>query len=278
MKDKKEGVLWALYIFPGIIFGALFVVSISKLLGVGILPPSMHSGFLYEAGKIFKQKPLVIPVLFIIFFGAYLLQGFFTFSERNRNQAFAGAALGGVSISLVILIHTFWELILSHPPLFLGPFIVVGSLVANYFASPWRKWLIKRVHKKLKVVEEIVNDFLEMMRDIKVEDLPRTFNEIMKYKDKISNIRKKIDADNANLNLEDLNSADLLEKVKLLESVDTGESVIYRDEENIRKEISEYIAVFENEEIIDRVLQYYLSEENFKYWENIKEEIVGERL
>ena len=272
MNATKERLLWALYIFPGIIFGALFVVSISKLLGVGILPPSMHSGFLYEAGKIFKQKPLVIPVLFIIFFGAYLLQGFFTFSERNRNQAFAGTALGGVSISLVILIYTFWEL--SHLMVSLGASIVVGLLIANYLLSPWKNWLIKKIHERLDKTMGAMSNYLKIVNEIKSlagDSKLSIFNEIERYKEEAEVIRRRMDDPNA-LRKADLDSEYLLKKVKLLRKVDTDKDIIDEDFEKIKNMIREYESKFEDKSHLDMLLLYYLPDNELKAWHEIQQQ------
>lgn len=126
----------------------------------------MRSGFLYEAGVIFREKPLVIPVLFIIFFGAYLVQGFFTFSEKYRDQVFAGLALGGVSVSLVILIYTFWEL--SPIKISFGSSIIVGLLIATYFLSPWKDWLIKKIYERLDKIMETISNYSKILDEIKI--------------------------------------------------------------------------------------------------------------
>lgn len=283
MRDTKGIGLWILYTIPGIIFGALFLVSIFTLLDRGLLPPSIRSGFLYDAGRIFRGKPLVIPVLFIIFFGAYLLQGFFTFSEKNRDRAFAGAALGGVSLSLVILIHTFWEL--SHLIVSLGSSIIVGLLIATYFLSPWKDWLIDKIHKGLNEANGIISGYLPIITEIRelTGDLNlKIYNEIDEYKEEISNIARSIEDTNANLKLEYLKSEDLKDKVKLLKDIDKDEEVIKSDIRQCSNEIDEHASKLEEKNLLKEInskillnnlLKYHLSDDLMELYEDT----IGER-
>jgi len=266
IKGKELSAL-LLYLLSGILFALLFIESICSLLQIYIFP--IYSGFFYEVGKIFRAKPTLIPISFILFFVTYIMQGVFTFSEVYRNKTLATAALGFVSFSSVILIYTFWELILTYPVLIFGIFVVLALIYACYFMSPWKEWMQENIYRMLNEAEKITDDYLSVLNDAKLIHIPHLFQTIEEYKKEIKDLRKKMEGTNANLKLIEMESKELLRKVKsgpINEIEDEKKSII--------REIKNYLDALnlrDDEKII--LLFYYLPPKSFKIL--LKEKMIG---
>lgn len=276
MTEPNYGLSKILYIIPGFVLLSLFIGSISKLFNFVIFP--MEPGFFLEAVKEFRANPTIIPILFIVIFGFYLVLGFYSFSEKHRNRTKASAALGALSISIILGLYAFWNLIKLVPILFFEPFILIGLLLVSYRVMPWDEALRTKISLRLNEVNNIINDYSKIIDDFKLErDLNlRIFDELRKYGEEINKIKTRIESNNSNLKLADLNSERALKLLKSLKSVDTEENIIDVDKKIIKTDFIKYINTFKDKQIVDRILNHYLSEESRKYWNDNRNEFTGE--
>lgn len=265
-----------LYIIPGFVFLWLFIGSISMLFRIRIVLFTIESGFFLEAVKEFKANSTIVPILFIAIFIFYLFLGFYFFSEKYRNKTHASAAIGGLSISIILFIFAFWKLIVLFPLFFLEPFILIGLLIVSYRLIPWEEALRLKISQRLTEVDIIINDYLKIIGNGEVQkDLQfRIFDELKKFQDEQKKIRTRIESNKANIKMADLNSERLLSLLKSLKSIDTEENIIDIDKKMIMDDIRKYMNAFKDDQIIDRIMQHYLKKELMSFWNDNKKDII----
>lgn len=263
------------HIFVGFFLAYLCVESVFALLTaleIRKIYFSVHSGFFYQAGVIFRGNPTIIFMLFIATMISWILQVYFTFSKK-RDRNVATGALWFTLLFLILFLYALHKLILLYPAVILVPLGLAIMLILSHRHYPWGEILKAEIFENLTNARKYVRNFEENLNEINAMTMTKksdSFKTIIKEIEEkygvIEEINKSIDWIEEGVMKKELDVQSVIKKSRekredaeiLSLSLSGMVESLYKEVKNKTKEYISEIDKESNEVVRKKLLDKYL--------------------
>jgi len=269
----------ALYALSGIIYLILLIESICTLLNIYILNKILSKSmnywlynFFLEAGILFRERPILIPISFVIFFIAYIIMGLSMYYKSTRNKTICTVALGFLIFSIIMLMYTFWELILKYVFVLFIILITIFGLTSAYFLAPWEDWTYERIYNRISQIIDIINQYQNIVQSFEKQNIDQSIiyqmnNTIRNYIYELNSIERSLLYKSEDIKLLELKTDTLYNHVIRFKDINTGKNIL----DSIEKSVIGYIKECLSDKRFMIVALLTLSKENVNKILKLKE-------